>query len=79
MLDSLKNMQDITTEVRSGAHEMRDGSKTIIEEMTRLMESTVMLKDNIAAVNTESGAIARIAGDPAELARLNFSAARFAA
>jgi methyl-accepting chemotaxis protein len=71
VLDSLKNMQDITTEVRDGAREMREGSKTIIDEMSRLMDSTTMLKDNIATVDAETEAIARIAGDTAELARRN--------
>ncbi len=71
VLESLKQMQDITVEVRDGAREMREGSTTIIDEMARLMESTVLLKDNIATVDAESEAIARIAGDTAELARLN--------
>jgi len=71
VLESLKNMQDITTEVRDGAREMKEGSAIILEEMTRLMDSSLELKENIAAVDAESEAIARSANDTAELAQLN--------
>lgn len=74
VLEALKKIQNITSEILSGSTEMTTGAGMIINEMDRLQkisldlkESAANMKENIANINTAIGSVANLSDKNKEL------------
>lgn len=52
VLNSLKNIQSITTQVRNGSMEMNSGAKVILQEMTSLTDVARQVLDNSKSISS---------------------------
>ena len=74
VLEALKRIQNITSEILSGSTEMTTGAGMIITEMDRLQkisielkESAHVMKENIARINTAVGSVVTLSDTNKEL------------
>ena len=59
IVDSLKVMNDSTSEVRTASHEMAEGNRLILEEIHNLQASTGVIKDSVTEMSGGAEEIGR--------------------
>jgi len=68
ILESLANINGVTSEVRTSAEEMQEASNSVLTVMKRLLESSDALEKGMAGIATGAEYIRRAAQDTSELA-----------
>jgi methyl-accepting chemotaxis protein len=74
VMRALKMMNDITAEVKTGAREMSDGNKSMLQEVNRLQSSAQEISSRTDSMSAEIGKIAEGAREVSGLARTNHAA-----
>jgi methyl-accepting chemotaxis protein len=69
VLEALKAMNDITSQVKSGSQEMSFGNKSVVTEIGHLRGATTEISDSINEMNSVAGGIAESARIVSDMAR----------
>ena len=51
ILDSVRIMNDSTTEVRTASHEMKQGNEMILKEIHNLQDTTLVIKESMTEMS----------------------------
>jgi methyl-accepting chemotaxis protein len=73
VLQSLKVMNDVSSEVKTGGREMSEGNESMLRELSHLQSSAQEISSRMDAISAEIGKISEGAQDVSSLARTNRS------